>query len=213
MEAGINPEKSGDKLLDVALHRLDALAAACSRLDTRIVTLSTGSLGTFSTWEWNSGNRTRRARERVVRTMRRVVQIANRHEVTMAFEPEIHNVVNSVFKARRLLDEVGSPWLKVVIDPANLIEPDRLSQQQEILDEAFDWLGGDIVLAHAKELATDGHTGDVAPGDGVLDYGRYFNLLEQAGFNGPIIVHGLPEDRVGRGVEFLRRMLGRNLME
>ena len=53
--------------------------------------------------------------------MRQVlVKIADRHEVTLAFEPELNNVVNSVSKARRLLDEIGSPWLKVVIDPGQL---------------------------------------------------------------------------------------------
>jgi hypothetical protein len=80
-------------------------------------------------------------------------------------------------RARRLLDEVGSPWLKVVIDPANLLDSgthDRLAVMLEearygaisslagvrvspgkgeflaMLDEAFDWLGEDIALAHAK---------------------------------------------------------------
>ena len=83
--------------------------------------------------------------------MRAAVEIADRHEVTLAFEPERNNVVNSVARARMLLDEIGSPWLKVVIDPG---EPDpcrtTVRSMEEILDEAFDWLGPDIVLAHAK---------------------------------------------------------------
>ena len=37
-----------------------------------------------------------------------------------------------------------------MIDPANLIRPGDMRRMQEILDEAFDWLGPDIVLAHAK---------------------------------------------------------------
>ena len=81
--------------------------------------------------------------------------------MTLAFEPEINNVVSSVMRARRLLDEIGSPWLKVVIDPANLLRPGDMGRLSEILDEAFDWLGPDIVLAHAKEPIVDetGKTG------------------------------------------------------
>ena len=86
--------------------------------------------------------------------MREAVKIADRHEVVLAFEPENHNVVNSVAKARMLLDQVGSPWLKVVIDPANLLRADEFPRMEEVLDEAFDWLGKDIVLAHAKNPAT-----------------------------------------------------------
>ncbi len=58
----------------------------------------------------------------------------------------MNNVVNSVARARMLLDEVDSPWLKVVIDPANLLRPGDFDRMEEVLDEAFDWLGPDIVL-------------------------------------------------------------------
>ncbi len=83
--------------------------------------------------------------------MRAAVKIADRHEVTLAFEPEINNVVSSTMRARRLLDEIASPWLKVVIDPANLVHADEMGHLVEVLDEAIDWIGSDIVLAHAKE--------------------------------------------------------------
>ena len=48
-----------------------------------------------------------------------------------------------------------------MIDPANLLRPGDVRRLQEILDEAFDWLGPDIVLAHAKEPIVDetGKTG------------------------------------------------------
>ena len=69
--------------------------------------------------------------------MRAAVKIADRHEVTLAFEPEINNVVSSVMRARRLLDEIGSPWLKVVIDPANLLRPGEMGRLSEMLDEAI----------------------------------------------------------------------------
>ena len=56
-------------------------------------------------------------------------------------------------KARRLLDEIGSPWLKVVIDPGEPVPPGEMRPFAEMLREAFDWLGPDIVLAHAKNPA------------------------------------------------------------
>ena len=106
-------------------------------------------------WRWHPENVRRKTWESLVEATKEACRIADRHEVTLAFEPEINNVVNSVAKARRLLDEVDSPWLKVVIDPANLI-PSRRTRlmhfaMDEILNEAFDWLGPDIVLAHAKD--------------------------------------------------------------
>ncbi len=163
--------------LESNLRRLEALAAACRWLDTRIITLCTGSLDPRDMWKAHPENARKSTWERLVETMRQAVKIADRHEVTLAFEPECNNVVSSVMRARLLLDEVDSPWLKVVIDPANLLQFDDLNRLREImteanryllsfkgttasrsekgqfvaiLDEAFDWLGPEIVLAHAK---------------------------------------------------------------
>ena len=94
--------------------------------------------------------------------MREAVAIADRHEVTLAFEPEINNVVSSVMRARRLLDEIDSPWLKVVIDPANLLRPGDLGRLGEILEEA--------VLAvppTARNELRDERTTDRDPGRGI----------------------------------------------
>jgi sugar phosphate isomerase/epimerase len=132
------------------LRRLGILAAACRWLDTRIITLCTGTLNPDDMWKHHPDNVLRGTWETLVKSVREAVQIADGHEVTLAFEPEIHNVVSSVMRARKLLDEIGSPWLKVVIDPANLFSPGEVRPLSELLREAFDWLGKDIVLAHAK---------------------------------------------------------------
>jgi sugar phosphate isomerase/epimerase len=140
-----------DSRLQENFRRLEILAAACRWLDTRIITLCTGTLDPEDMWRWHPENVRRSSWNRLVGAVRQAVKIADRHEVTLAFEPELNNVVNSVSKARRLLDEIASPWLKVVIDPVNLIRPEDSSRKAEILEEAFDWLGSDIVLAHAKD--------------------------------------------------------------
>jgi sugar phosphate isomerase/epimerase len=154
-------DPDGSRLVE-NLRRLEVLAAACRWLDTRIITLCTGTLDPEDMWRWHPGNVRRTSWDTLIASMRQAIEIADRHEVTLAFEPEIHNVVNSVSKARRLLDEIGSPWLKVVIDPANLIRPGEASRAKEILDEAFDWLGPDIVLAHGKSPAVERAAGAAA---------------------------------------------------
>jgi hypothetical protein len=106
-------------------------------------------------WRWHPENVRRSTWDALIAALGQAVRIADRHEVTLAVEPEIHNVVHSVSKARRLLDEIDSSWLKIVIDPANLVGESILARIDEILDEAFDWLGRDIVLAHAKDPCID----------------------------------------------------------
>jgi sugar phosphate isomerase/epimerase len=189
------------------LRRLDLLASACRWVDTRIITLCTGTCDPDDMWRWHPDNVKRRVWKSLVEMMKQVARIADRHEVTMAIEPETGNVVNSVIKARMLLEEVGSPWIKVVIDPANLFHPGDLPRMKEILDEAFEWLGAYIVLAHAKELGPDGRAGGLAPGQGILDWEHYLGRLKAIPYRGPLIIHGLPEPAVAQGIAFLRSRL------
>jgi sugar phosphate isomerase/epimerase len=189
------------------LRRLELLASACRWVDTRVITLCTGTCDPGDMWKWHPDNVRRGAWKELVGVMKQVAAIADRHEVTMAIEPETGNVVNSAIKARMLLEDVGSPWIKVVIDPANLFHPGDLPRMREFLDEAFEWLGSYIVLAHAKELAPDGRPDGLAPGQGVLDWDHYLGWLEAIQYRGPLIVHGLLEADVPEGIAFLRSRL------
>jgi sugar phosphate isomerase/epimerase len=98
--------------LEHNLRRLDVLAAACRWLDTRIITICTGTRNAQDMWGWHPDNGKRATWNDLVDNVREAVKIADRHEVTLAFEPEINNVVDSVIKARRLLDEIDSRWPK-----------------------------------------------------------------------------------------------------
>ena len=164
-------------------------------------------------WRWHPDNVKQSVWRNLVTVMREVARIADRHEVTMAFEPELGNVVNSAAKARLLLDEVGSPWIKVVIDPANLVRPGDSLGSRRSSTRRSSWLGSDIVLAHAKELGGDGRAGDLAPGKGVLDWDHYLGWLRKIAYGGNLIVHGLPESEVPSGLAFLRSKLGSSVGE
>jgi sugar phosphate isomerase/epimerase len=189
------------------LRRLEAVASRARRLGTSLLTLSTGTRDPDDMWRHHPDNRTQEAWVDLVDSVGKALEIAERHDVTLAVEPEVCNVVDSAAKGRRLLDEMGSPRLKIIIDGANLFHAGELPQMREILDEAFELLGGDIVLAHAKDLDRDGRAGQVAAGRGLLDYDRYLHLLNTIGFHGPLILHSLAEAEVDRCVEFLREKL------
>jgi sugar phosphate isomerase/epimerase len=105
------------------------------------------------------------------------------------------------------LDEIGSPHLKVTIDPANIFHAGQLPRMKEVLEEAFALLGNDIALAHAKDLDRDGDAGHKAAGEGLLDYGLYLRLLHAHRFNGPLLLHGLTRAQVPGCVAFLRAKL------
>lgn len=186
------------------LRRLGVLAQSCAALGTGIITLCTGTRDPGYMWRRHPENDTAEAWRDMAASMEQALEVAEAHRVVLAFEPEVSNVVNSAQKARLLLDEMRSPWLKVAIDGANLFPKGTLGRMQEILREAFELLGKDIALAHAKDLVQDGEAGDRAAGTGVLDYDLYLGLLKKSGFEGSVILHSLKETQVSAAVGFVR---------
>ncbi len=189
------------------LQRLTTIAGACERLGTNLITVCTGTRDPDHMWRAHPDNNSASAWKDLTVTMTKALTAADKYNVTLGVEPEIGNVVSSARLARRLLDEMRSPRLKIVLDPANLFHAGDLKRSDEILDEAFDLLGSDLVMAHAKDLVTGGEAGGLALGDGVLDWDKYVALLRAARFQGPIVLHGMEEQDVERSLKFLRDKL------
>jgi sugar phosphate isomerase/epimerase len=188
---------------EVGMRRLDQLAGVCSLLGTKIITLCTGTRDPDDMWRGHPANGGRDAWADLLAAMEQVLVIAQEHDLWLAIEPETANVVDSPALARRLLDELRSPHLKIIIDPANLFHVEDLPRQRTILEAAFDLLGPDIVLAHAKDVRIAGNTvRHVTAGTGVLDYEHYLTLLRHIPV--PLIMHGLAETEVEGALAFLR---------
>ena len=186
------------------MRRLGVLVSACERLGTSMITLCTGTRDPGYMWRKHPENDSPEAWADMLKSISEAVKFAEEFGVTLVFEPELSNVANSAAKARRLLEEIRSPYLKVVIDGANLFHADDLSRMGEILDEAFELIGPDIALAHAKDLNEDGFC---AAGTGMLDYGHYLSLLKSAGYDGPVILHSLEESQVAECLNHLKQKL------
>jgi sugar phosphate isomerase/epimerase len=190
------------------LRRLKVLASASRQLGSSVITLCTGSRDPENMWRRHPDNDSVQAWEDLVTSMREALRIAEENNVTLAFEPEVANVVDSAQKGRRLIEEMQCPRLKVVMDGANLFHAGELPRMREILDEAFRLLGEHLVIVHAKDLSRDGEAGHEAAGTGLLDYDHYLSHLRAVGFDGPLILHSLQEAQVSECLTFLRRKLG-----
>jgi sugar phosphate isomerase/epimerase len=189
------------------LRRLRGIASVCGHLGTSVIAICIGSRNRDNMWGHHPDNGTPEAWRDMTACMHEAVEIAHLAGVTLALEPEVTNVVDSAEKARRLLDEIGSPHLKITMDGANLFHAGELPRMAEVLNHAFELVGRDIILAHAKDLSADGEAGHEAAGHGLLDYDRYLALLHAQGFSGPLLLHGLREDQLPGCVAFLRGKL------
>ena len=185
------------------LEKFKILCEIAAQLRIPVITLCTGSRDPVNMWKWHPDNNSKEAWDDMVRSIETALITAEKNNLLLGFEPESENVANSSSRARKLLDELRNPRLRIIIDPANLISPK--GHQKEVLDEAFTLLGDAIVIAHAKDRNNDFQA--CAAGQGILDFEYYLQGLKKVGFTGPLIMHGLEEEDVAFSRDFLHRIL------
>lgn len=172
-----------------------------------IVSLCTGSKNPDSKWRWHDDNLKQSSYDDLMRSTENIIKYAEDNNVILGVEVEASNIINTAERARRYLDTVGSSKIKIIMDGANLFMPEQITDMKRILRDAFDILGNDIILAHAKDLTIDGDMDFVSAGQGVLDYDYYINLLKRVGYMGPLILHGLSESQISTSISFLKEKM------
>jgi sugar phosphate isomerase/epimerase len=185
------------------LGSLAAIAGAAGSMGTRLLTLCTGTRDPDDQWRGHPDNGSPGAWRDLLASMEAALLIAEAHDLELGIEPERANVVDSAQRAERLLRELGSSRVKIVLDPANLVEAETQDEQRRIVASAIERLAGALAICHAKDRTSSGAF--VAAGAGVLDYPHYLRCLQSAGFNGPLIAHGLTEAEAPEVARFLGR--------
>ncbi|MBS4177462.1 sugar phosphate isomerase/epimerase family protein [Lederbergia citrea] len=188
------------------LIALENLAKASRYLGTNVITLCTGSRDINNMWKFHPDNNSNEAWEDLIKIMERALIIAEKYNVVLGIEPELSNVVNTAKKGKSLLDIFRTDHLKIIMDGANLIPFNQIEKMHYLLDEAFDLLGENMILAHAKDFSVEQQE-FVAAGKGDLDYEYYISLLKSSGYNGPLILHGLNEEQVSESHAYLKELI------
>jgi sugar phosphate isomerase/epimerase len=179
---------------------------AAAEMGTSIVSLCTGSRDEQDMWKFHPENRSAAAWADLRSELDFALSLAHESGIRLAIEPEPANVVHDARAARRILDEVASPYLGIILDAANLLSPETLRRQQEVIEEATGLLGDDILLAHAKDIDAAGHV--VAPGEGAVDLLRFTRALCAVGYDDALIAHGFSEEKAAVAAKELERLVG-----
>lgn len=115
-----------------------------------------------------------------IKNVRPVVEYAEKMGVILAIEPVWKHIVCNPKRARRVLDEINSPNLQIILDPVNLLDISNYEQQVEIVEEAIDLLGKDVAVVHIKDYqVNDGEFKSVAAGTGRMDYTALMKFIKE----------------------------------
>jgi len=194
------------------IERFPVLAAAARQLDCPILSLCTGTNDPDDMWRWHPANASAESWQALLQAMAELLPVAEQYGLYLGIETEASNVISSPERARRLIDELRSPWLKIIMDCANLFQrssawPDRVAA---VIQQAFDSLGPDIILAHGKDIEASDEIIFMSPGRGIIDYDLFLRLLRQYKYPGGMLLHGIKNEKEIPGcVAFIREAIER----
>lgn len=192
-------------------RRFLKLIDAAHEMGAKYITLCTGSRNRASLWARHPDNQSSAAWRDMAEGMARILPRAEERKIALLIETEAANTVNTPARARRLMDEMSSPALKVVLDPANLFLPGmaRPENVRPVLDDAFSRFGGEILLAHGKDIRAGVDIDFCAAGLGIVDFPYMLQKLREMDFSGDMVLHGIYDEAdMPRALKYMRGAAG-----
>ena len=211
---GFDHEDASER--DAAQEHYARLLRHGNMLDAHCVGFSTyGERGKPGMW-------TEATWERCLDSVGRLAEQAERAGMDVAAHPHAMAPLCSVERYRDMLDRVGSPRLKVLIDIVNMTWPQRVFDTTALVDEVFDELGGDIVALHAKDVIISGgsgvsaakgmgviHVDEAVPGTGFMDFDAIVRRLDILDHDVTVHVEHFDYEDTLEGQEHIRSVAGR----
>ncbi|MEN6600828.1 MAG: sugar phosphate isomerase/epimerase family protein [Bryobacteraceae bacterium] len=134
-----------------------------------------------------------------VETVKDLARMAEAQGATVLLEPIYRSIFATAKRTRVFLEEVGSPRVRALLDPANLLEANDL---EEMFEQLHPW----ISCIHAKDRKLHVTTG-VAAGQGDLDYRKLVTLAAKRTPGVPVILEYVGSSNYKEALEHLRNAI------
>ncbi|QUI24624.1 TIM barrel protein [Vallitalea pronyensis] len=124
--------------------------AYANDLDARVIGTETGSV--LADYAFHPDNHTKEAYLVFARSLEALLIEAQEKEVTIAIEGVADHIIHSNKKMKQIIKDMQSKYVKVILDPVNLLTSDNYLMQESVLKEAFDLFGDDVLIVHSKDF-------------------------------------------------------------
>lgn len=150
---------------------------------------------------------TETAYQRLLKSMREIVSAAEKLGVIVGVEGVFDHTLYSPAMMKRFLDDINSPNVEVILDSVNLIHPEEVECQTEVIDKAFAYYGDRITMLHIKDFVFDGNNQVFRHvGEGLFQYEPLMKHLKQEKPHITMLLENSNKERYHSDVEFLQKI-------
>jgi sugar phosphate isomerase/epimerase len=181
------------------LLTLQQAMAAASALGCRWVNTMAGTRDPDATfWAYHPDNFNAETWRCLLAGVQRALEDTPDDGAGLTLEPYMLTPLSSASKLAEIVVEIGSPRLRIVLDPVNIIPPADYHRSSVALQQMFDLLGEWIVGVHAKDhylhrARATLHIDERIPGQGELDYTTLLRNMAALP-NAALVIEHLRED-------------------
>ena len=192
-----------------AVRTLQHAIRVAADLGADMVMSGPGSLNPRGPWWPHRDNHTPETEDRLVESLREATRACEVHGVPIALECHVTSILDSPERVQRVIERVGSSWIKVSLDPVNFIKDlPTAFDHVALLYDLFDRLGPHILAAHLKDVYVEDrhvvHISETVPGDGLFNFDLFFRRFEEILPDGYGLVEHLPESLIPQAADFVR---------
>jgi sugar phosphate isomerase/epimerase len=172
---------------------------AAERVGCHSITTHVGTKSTVSPVAPHPDNWKIETWQESVASLKEVIRRTEGLKVNLIIEAVNMTAMNNPRAHKRIMDDVGSDRIKVLLDPINMISLRNYFRTTELINECFDLLGENILACHAKDTHVipnqmSMYVTEVAAGKGQLDYELYLARLSRMEWPRPLLIEHLPYD-------------------
>jgi sugar phosphate isomerase/epimerase len=174
-------------------------------LGTSVVATETGTCNPDSDWKGSPENAGPEAWSMLAESVAELVETAERHGSLLAVEAHVSNVVATLSRVLRLLDEFRSRHVQLVLDPYNYVSRHLVPARERTTAELLERLEHRFVIAHLKDVAPEGAEAATPEfGTGVFPQRQYLDFLRERRPDLPLVLEHLPLDHLAQASERVR---------
>jgi sugar phosphate isomerase/epimerase len=185
------------------VEQLAGLVALLPLLDCRRVVSWSGTYGD-GVGDAHPDNLGDAAWEALLRHVDELSPLLEETDGLLVLEPFFAHVLNTPERAAALCRELASPYVRLVLDPPNLLPPADWGRQAELLPAIVATLAPFVGLVHLKDMRLrDGALDMPGPGQGVLDYRALLAAVARAELSAPMVVEHVSLDHAAAARQFV----------
>lgn len=205
--AYFNPVHSNKEVLSKAISKFKNHLEYASLLNCKLVGTETGSYNDDK-WTYNEKNHTEDAYLEVLEIFKELRKVAEDYNTFIAIEGAYAHCMKDPKRLNRLVRELDSDNIKVIVDLFNYLYIGNHEQRNEIFKEAISLMKDKIVLFHLKDyIVEDGKLKQVGLGKGLMDYKFLIKTIKENFDDAYLVFEGVVGDDIDESLEFINNLL------